>query len=57
MKLKLIMMILLLAGSAWLSGCEAEGPAEDVGENIDEQMEDAGEQMEDAGDEIQDEVE
>lgn len=57
MKFKLITMILLLAGSAWLSGCETEGPAEDVGESIDERTEEAGEQMEETGDEIQDEVE
>lgn len=57
MKLKLITMILLLVGSAWLSGCEQEGPAEDVGESIDENVEDTGERMEEAGDELEDESE
>lgn len=57
MRFKLIMMILLLAGSTWLSGCEAEGPAESVGENIDQGMEDAGRQIEEAVNQAQNKVE
>ncbi|ADJ29389.1 hypothetical protein [Nitrosococcus watsonii] len=54
MKIKLVIIALLLAGSAWLSGCEQEGPAERAGENIDQTMEDAGDRMEDAGDRMED---
>ncbi|EDZ65920.1 hypothetical protein NOC27_2600 [Nitrosococcus oceani AFC27] len=54
MKIKLVIIALLLSGSAWLSGCEQEGPAERAGENIDQTMEDAGDRMEDAGDRMED---
>lgn len=32
-----------------LAACDQDGPAEEMGENIDETMEDAGDAMEDAG--------
>ncbi|QBQ55712.1 hypothetical protein [Nitrosococcus wardiae] len=56
MKTKLAIMTLLLAGSAWLSGCEQEGPAEQAGENIDEATEEAGERMEESGERMQERV-
>ncbi len=49
MKFKLILLSLLLAGSAWLSGCEQEGPAERAGEDIDQTMEEANEAVEQQG--------
>lgn len=39
---------------ATLSACEKKGPAEQVGEKIDNATEKAGQQMEKAGDKIQD---
>jgi hypothetical protein len=37
-----------------LTACEEEGPAEQVGESIDESAEEAGEAVEEAGDELRD---
>lgn len=46
----------LLAGTmlVTLSACEQQGPAEKVGEKLDNAVEKAGEQMEKAGDSIRD---
>lgn len=37
-----------------LIACEEEGPAEQIGESIDETAEEAGEALEEAGDELRD---
>lgn len=39
-----------------LAGCERQGPAEQVGENIDNAAEKAGDKIEKAGDAIKDSV-
>lgn len=43
-----------LAVALGLAACEEEGPAEQLGESIDETAEEAGEAIEDAGEEIED---
>ena len=43
-----------LAAGIGLAACEEEGPAEQVGESIDESVEEAGEAVEEAGEEVQD---
>lgn len=53
MKIKLVIIMLLLAGSAWLSGCEQKGPAERAGENVDQTLDNAGDNVEDAGEDMQ----
>jgi len=46
--------LMMSVGSiALLSGCESEGPAEEMGESIDEAAEEAGGAMEEAGDEME----
>jgi hypothetical protein len=47
---------LLIIGTmaGMLAACEQEGPAEELGEAVDETSEDVGEAMEDAGEEAQD---
>lgn len=45
---------LMLAAALGMAACEEEGPAEQVGEQIDESAEETGEALEDAGDEVQD---
>jgi len=37
-----------------LSACEEEGPAEQVGESIDNSVEELGDAVEDAGDDVKD---
>lgn len=50
----LVLAMFMGVGSiALLSGCESEGPAEEMGESIDEAAEEAGDAMEDAGDEME----
>lgn len=39
-----------------LASCDDDGPAEEIGEDIDEAAEDAGEAIEDAADEVEDAV-
>lgn len=43
-----------LALAPALAACEEEGPAEQLGESIDETAEETGEALEDAGDELRD---
>lgn len=38
------------------AGCKEEGPAEEMGEDLDEAMDDAGDAIEDAADDIEDSV-
>lgn len=45
---------LALAAALGVAGCEEEGPAEQVGEQIDESAEETGEALEDAGEEVED---
>lgn len=40
-----------------LTACEEEGPAEQLGESIDESAEETGEALEEAGDELRDATE
>jgi hypothetical protein len=42
------------AAAFGLSACEEEGPAEQLGENVDESAESVGEAVEDAGDAAED---
>ncbi len=51
------LLLLAIASSFLMLGCDRnEGPAEDMGESVDEAMDDAGDAMEDAGDEVEDAV-
>ncbi|MGF1594839.1 MAG: hypothetical protein ACFCUW_16275 [Kiloniellaceae bacterium] len=45
---------LAFAAAFGLAACEEQGPAEQVGETIDESVENLGESMEEAGEEVQD---
>jgi len=56
--LKHLLVILLLAATigVGVTGCEADGPAEEAGERIDNMAEDAQEEMEDAADDVEDAV-
>jgi hypothetical protein len=45
---------LAFAGALALTACEEEGPAEELGESIDESAEEVGEAIEEAGEEVQD---
>lgn len=47
-------LALALVTAFGLAGCEEEGPAEQVGEKIDESVEETGEALEETGDEIED---
>ena len=49
-------LILFAAGFLSLSGCEQKGPAETLGENIDDGVEEAGDFLDDAADSIADEA-
>ncbi|WP_198022096.1 hypothetical protein [Algiphilus aromaticivorans] len=47
----LALALMLGAGSVvLLTGCESDGPAEEMGESIDETAEEAGDEMEEATD-------
>ncbi|MGB0212671.1 hypothetical protein [Algiphilus sp.] len=50
--LRMVAIALLLAGGSvfCLAGCEDQGPAEEMGESIDEAAEEAGDDMEEATD-------
>jgi len=54
-------LLLVLAGLpavlVGLSACGEKGPAEKIGEAVDEAAEDTGESLEDAADEVEDAVE
>ncbi|NEZ03118.1 hypothetical protein G4Y73_03010 [Wenzhouxiangella sp. XN201] len=52
----LFALLFALGGSAMLTGCEDQGPAEEAGEEIDEAIDDTGDAIEDAGDDIDDET-
>lgn len=45
---------LALAATLGLAACEEEGPAEQLGEQVDESTEEAGEAIEEAGEEAED---
>jgi hypothetical protein len=45
---------LAFAAAFGLAACEEQGPAEQVGESIDESVESLGESVEEAGEEVQD---
>lgn len=45
---------LAFAAALTLSACEEEGPAEEVGESIDNSVEQLGDAVEDAGDDVED---
>ena len=51
------LVLLAIAGSFMLLGCENEGPAERAGESVDEAIEDAGDGMENAAEDVEDAVE
>jgi hypothetical protein len=50
--LRSILPLLLIAGFA--AGCEQDGPAERLGERLDDAAEEAGDRMEDAADTLED---
>ncbi len=56
MNLKNIIFAALLAFVAGLglTGCEADGPAEEAGEKIDDMVDDTKDKMEDAADDVED---
>lgn len=49
-------LILFAAGFLALSGCEQKGPAETLGENIDEGLDEVGDFLDDAADTVVDEA-
>ncbi|MDW7773876.1 MAG: hypothetical protein SCH71_13395 [Desulfobulbaceae bacterium] len=53
---KIIVLLCGLGLLAFFSACESEGPAERVGEDIDQGVEQLGERMDDAGEEIREGV-
>lgn len=57
-KSKLLALFSVVAISGWLAACEEpkQGPAEKVGEKIDEGAEKAGDAMEEAGEKMKDAV-
>lgn len=50
---KALMVSVLLGGTAVLTGCEEEGPAEEAGAALDDAMDEAGDTLEQAGDEAE----
>lgn len=52
----LFALLFALGGSAALTGCQDDGPAEEAGEEIDEAIDDTGDAIEDAGDDVDDET-
>ncbi|MDT8409278.1 MAG: hypothetical protein RQ741_06740 [Wenzhouxiangellaceae bacterium] len=52
----LFALLFALGGGAVLTGCEDKGPAEEVGEKIDEAAKEAGDKIEDAVDEVEEET-
>ena len=57
--LKHLLFISLLTAiiGVGLTGCEADGPAEEAGEKIDNMVDDAQDEMDDAADNVEDAVE
>jgi predicted small lipoprotein YifL len=45
-------LTLVIAGLLALTGCDNDGPAEEVGENIDEAVQDAGNAVEDTCEDV-----
>lgn len=45
--------VMLIAGFG-VAACEQEGPAENLGEQVDDALDEAGDRAEDVGDEIED---
>lgn len=56
MKLTKLIWAMLIALSLSLVACDQEGPAERMGENIDEAAEEIGDEIEDACEEVDDET-
>ena len=54
---KILIFIITIMAVVALIGCESEGPMEQLGEKIDEAVEDTGEAFEDAGEAVEDAVE
>ena len=50
-----LLLILIAAMSLGIAACDRDGPAEEMGEDIDEGIDEFGDDMEEAGDEIEDE--
>lgn len=46
-------LALAFAGALALTGCEEQGPAEQLGESVDESAEEVGEAIEEAGEDVQ----
>ncbi|EEF78506.1 hypothetical protein [Methylophaga thiooxydans] len=51
---RILMLMFALSGAGLLSACDQQGPAEEMGENIDESVEETGDAIEDAADEAED---
>lgn len=51
---KLVAALLIGTFAGLLTACEQEGPAEEIGESIDETAEEAGDTVENATDEVED---
>jgi hypothetical protein len=49
----LLLLLALTATALPISGCEDEGPAEEMGEDIDEAAEEAGDKIDEAADEVE----
>jgi hypothetical protein len=45
---RILAIIMALGGTAIVSGCDSDGPAERAGERIDKTVDDAGDKIEDA---------
>lgn len=52
--IRALMLMFALSGVGLLAACEQQGPAEEMGENIDEGIEETGDAIEDAADEAED---
>lgn len=51
---RILMLMFALSGVGLLSACDQQGPAEEMGENIDEGVEETGDAIEDAADDAED---
>ena len=54
MKIKKMIVLMFVAFTLLLVGCEKDGPAENAGKKIDNAVEDAGDKIKDMGDSIKD---
>ncbi|HEC74118.1 MAG TPA: hypothetical protein ENI26_07065 [Methylophaga aminisulfidivorans] len=52
--LRALLVMLAFSSFGMLTACDNEGPAEKMGKEIDNSVEDAGDAIEDAGDSIED---